>query len=169
MPAGLAGAAWVGQQAGQRRIEPRGVRAVQDVRWQELTKDECFSLLASQRLGRVVLVDERGPLALPINFVLDQHTVLFRTDEGTKLDVAIRGGPVAFEIDGVDEATRTGWSVLLRGEATEVIDAAELARVRRLPLYPWAPGAKGHHVRILPTSLTGRRIALPEAPSNWWG
>jgi uncharacterized protein len=117
----------------------------------------------------VVLVDDRGPLALPVNFVLNQYTVLFRTDEGTKLDVAVRLGPVAFQIDGVDQATRTGWSVLVRGEAKEVTDPAELALVRRLPLYPWAPGAKDHYVRILPSSLTGRRIALPEAPSNWWG
>ncbi len=142
---------------------------MRDVRWEELTKDECFRLLAGKHLGRVVLVDERGPLALPVNFLLDQHTVLFRSDEGTKLDVAVRGGQVAFQIDGVDEATRTGWSVLVRGEATEVTDPDELARVRRLPLYPWAPGGKGHYLRILPASLTGRRIALPEAPSNWWG
>jgi nitroimidazol reductase NimA-like FMN-containing flavoprotein (pyridoxamine 5'-phosphate oxidase superfamily) len=142
---------------------------VREVRWQELTKDECFSLLAGQHLGRVVLVDDRGPLALPVNFVLDQHTVLFRTDEGTKLDVAVRRGRVAFEIDGVDEQTRTGWSVLVRGEAAEITQADQLARVRRLPLYPWAPGAKGHYIRILPASLTGRRIALLEAPSNWWG
>jgi nitroimidazol reductase NimA-like FMN-containing flavoprotein (pyridoxamine 5'-phosphate oxidase superfamily) len=142
---------------------------VREVRWQELTRGECFRLLARQRLGRVVLVDDRGPLALPVNFVLDQYTVLFRTDEGTKLDVAVRLGPVAFQIDGVDQATRTGWSVLVRGEAKEVTDPAELALVRRLPLYPWAPGAKGHYIRILPSSLTGRRIALPEAPSNWWG
>jgi uncharacterized protein len=140
-----------------------------DVRWQELTKDECFRLLAGQLLGRLVLVDDHGPIALPINFVLDQHTVLVRTDEGTKLDVASRGARVAFEVDGVDEATRTGWSVLVRGEAALVTDPAELTRVRALPLYPWAPGAKGHYIRILPTQLTGRRIALPDAPSNWWG
>jgi nitroimidazol reductase NimA-like FMN-containing flavoprotein (pyridoxamine 5'-phosphate oxidase superfamily) len=142
---------------------------VRDVRWQELSKDECFRLLAGQHLGRLVLVDDRGPIALPVNFVVDQHTVLFRTDEGTKLDVAGRGARVAFEVDGVDEAARTGWSVLVRGEAVEVTDPAELARVRRLPLYPWAPGGKGHYVRILPTLLTGRRIALPDAPWTWWG
>src|SRR6266487_3423117 len=96
---------------------------MQEVRWQELTKDECFSLLAGQHLGRLVLVDDRGPIALPVNFVFDQHTVLFRTDEGTKLDVASRGARVAFEVDGVDEATCTGWSVLVRGEATEVSGA----------------------------------------------
>ena len=143
---------------------------MRDVRWQELTKQECFGLLADQHLGRVVLVDDRGPLALPVNYVVDQHSVLFRTDEGTKLEAASRGGRVAFEVDGVEEATRTGWSVLVRGEAVEVTDPVELARVRQLPLYPWAPGAKGCYVRILPTLLTGRRIALPEdAPWTWWG
>jgi nitroimidazol reductase NimA-like FMN-containing flavoprotein (pyridoxamine 5'-phosphate oxidase superfamily) len=142
---------------------------VDQVRWHELTKDECFRLLAGQHLGRLVLVDDRGPIALPVNFVLDQHTVLFRSDEGTKLDVAGRGARVAFEIDGVDEATRTGWSVLVRGEAAEVTDPVELARARELPLYPWAPGPKRRYIRILPTLLTGRRIDLPDAPSNWWG
>jgi len=143
---------------------------VHDARWRELTKDECFALLAGQHLGRVVLVDDRGPVALPVNFVFDQHTVLFRTDDGTKLDAASRGARVAFEVDGADEATRTGWSVLVRGEAVEVTDPAELARVRRLPLYPWAPGAKGHYIRVLPASLTGRRISLPgDVPWNWWG
>jgi nitroimidazol reductase NimA-like FMN-containing flavoprotein (pyridoxamine 5'-phosphate oxidase superfamily) len=143
-------------------IEVKGVGHVRDVRWQELSKDECFGLLASQHLGRVVLVDDRGPVALPVNFVFDQHSVLFRTDEGTKLDAASRGARVAFEIDGIDEAHRTGWSVLVRGEAVEVTDPVELARLRQLPLYPWAPGAKGHYVRILPALLTGRRIALPD-------
>ena len=96
--------------------------------------------------------------------------MLFRTGDGTKLDVVRRAGRVAFEVDGVEEAPRTGWSVLVRGEAAEVTDPVELARARQLPLYPWAPGAKGPYVRILPTELTGRRIALPEdAPWTWWG
>jgi nitroimidazol reductase NimA-like FMN-containing flavoprotein (pyridoxamine 5'-phosphate oxidase superfamily) len=151
-------------------IEREDVRGVRDVRWLELSKEECFGLLAGQHLGRVVLVDDRGPLALPVNYVVDQHTVLFRTGEGTKLDVVGRGGRVAFEVDGVEEATRTGWSVLVRGEAVEVTDPVELARARALPLYAWAPGAKSRYIRILPTVLTGRRIALPEdAPWTWWG
>ena len=148
----------------------RGGEGCGEVRWQELTKQECFGLLAGQQLGRVVLVDDRGPLALPVNFVVDQHSVLFRTDAGTKLAVASRGARVAFEVNGIDAATRTGWSVLVRGEAVEVTDPAELARVRRLPLSPWAPGPKDRYVRILPTALTGRRIALPEGtPWTWRG
>jgi len=90
------------------------------VRWQELTKRECFELLAQEQLGRVAFVDDRGPIAFPVNFVLDRHMVVFRTDEGAKLDAATRGGRVAFEVDGIDAATQTGWSVVVRGEAVEV-------------------------------------------------
>ena len=135
-------------------------------RWQELTKSECFALLARERLGRVAVVDDRGPVVFPVNFVLDRHMVMFRTDEGTKLDTACRGSQVAFEIDGTDAAARTGWSVLVRGEAIEVTDPAELARLRKLPLDPWAPGPKTHHVRILPAVLTGRRIRPPGGASH---
>jgi nitroimidazol reductase NimA-like FMN-containing flavoprotein (pyridoxamine 5'-phosphate oxidase superfamily) len=140
------------------------------VRWQELTRSECFRLLASRHLGRIVLIDELGPAAFPVNYVLDGHTLLFRTDEGSKLDAALRGARVAFQIDGADETSRTGWSVLVRAEAVEVVDSDDLAQVRKLPLYPWAPGAKTHYVRLLPALLTGRRIAAPDnAPSNWFG
>ena len=141
-----------------------------EVGWQELTRSECFRLLGAQRLGRVVLVDELGPAAFPVNYVVDGHAVLFRTDEGSKLDAALRGARVAFQIDGTDRVSRTGWSVLVRAEAVEVVDSGDLARVRELPLYPWAPGPKSHYVRLLPAQLTGRRIAMPDsAPSNWFG
>jgi uncharacterized protein len=135
-------------------------RGRRQVRWQELTKCECFGLLTREQLGRVMFVDDRGPMVLPVNFVLDRQMVVFRTDEGAKLDVASRGGRVAFEVDGTDAATYTGWSVVVRGEAVEITDPAELARLRGLPLEPWAPGAKSRYVRILPAALTGRRISL---------
>jgi nitroimidazol reductase NimA-like FMN-containing flavoprotein (pyridoxamine 5'-phosphate oxidase superfamily) len=133
-------------------------------RWQELTKSECFELLAREHLGRVAVVDDRGPIVFPVNYVFNRHVVVLRTDEGTKLDAAIKGSRVAFEIDGADPATHTGWSVMVRGEAVEVTDPVELARLRRLPLTPWAPGAKEHYVRILPATVTGRRISVPQRP-----
>jgi uncharacterized protein len=112
------------------------------------------------------MVDDQGPIIFPVNFVLDRHMVVFRTDEGTKLGTAARGGRVAFEVDRVDEAAHTGWSVVVRGEATEVTDPAELARLRKLRLSPWAPGPKSRYVRILPAKLTGRRISAASGPSH---
>jgi uncharacterized protein len=136
-------------------------------RWQELSKSQCFELLARERLGRVAVVDDLGPVVFPVNFVLDRHMVVFRTGEGTKLDAACRGSRIAFQIDGTDTAAHAGWSVLVRGEAIEVTDPTELARLRKLPLDPWAPGVKAHYVRILPAALTGRRILASGDPSRW--
>ena len=124
----------------------------------ELTRAECFELLASAPLGRVAVADDRGPVVFPVNFVLDRHTVVFRTETGTKLDAASRGSRVCFEVDGADPAAGTGWSVLVRGDITEVTDPAELARLRELPLPAWMPGPRDRYVRILPAVLTGRRI-----------
>jgi uncharacterized protein len=128
-------------------------------RWQELTRAECFELLASEHLGRVAVVDDRGPVVFAVNFVLDRHTVVFRTERGTKLHAARRGSRVCFEVDGADPAAHTGWSVIVRGEITEVTDPAELERLRELPLRVWAPGIRDRYIRILPAVLTGRRIA----------
>jgi len=139
------------------------------VRWRELTRGECFGLLARQQVGRVAVVDDRGPVVFPVNFVFDRHMVVFRTDEGTKLDAAARCSRVAFEIDGIDAAAHTGWSVVVRGEAVEVTDQQELARLRRLPLLTWAPGTRSRYVRILPAKLTGRRISRPGGSSGRGG
>ncbi|HEX5188978.1 MAG TPA: pyridoxamine 5'-phosphate oxidase family protein [Streptosporangiaceae bacterium] len=127
--------------------------------WQELTKSECFDLLAREPLGRIAIVDDEGPAMFPVNFIFDNHMVVFRTGEGSKLDAACRGSRVAFEIDGIDAATRTGWSVLIRGEAAEVTDPSELRRLSAITAMPWASGPKAHVVRILPAVVTGRRIA----------
>ena len=134
--------------------------------WRELSRSECFGLLARGQVGRVAFVDDLGPVVLPVNFVLDRSMVVFRTDDGSKLDIAVRGHRVAFEIDGSDETARTGWSVVVRGEAVEVTDPAELARLRELPLHPLAPGAKTHYVRILPAMLSGRLISAAGASAR---
>ena len=124
----------------------------------ELTRAECFELLASAPLGRVAVTDDLGPVVFPVSFVLDRHTVVFRTEAGTKLDAASRGSRVCFEADGIDVAALAGWSVIVRGEITEVTEESELARLRELPLRVWAAGSRNHYLRILPAVLTGRRI-----------
>src|SRR6266566_6626414 len=99
-----------------------------DERWHELSDDECHALLGGSHLGRVALVEGGRPLILPVNYVLDDAAVVFRTDQGSKLDAAVRGAPVAFEVDGVDTGRRTGWSVVIRGRAEHIKDPTDLER-----------------------------------------
>jgi hypothetical protein len=88
---------------------------------------------------------------------MDRSSVVFRTDDGTKLYAAV-GRPVAFEVDGADAIYHEGWSVLVVGVAEEVIEAREVARLEALPLGPWVPGPKSHWLRIRPAAITGRRL-----------
>ena len=133
------------------------------VRWQELTRGECFGLLARQQVGRVAVVDDRGPVVFPVNFVLDRHMVVFRTDEGTKLDAAARCSRVAFEIDGIDAAAHTGWSVVVRGEAVEVTDPARAGAPAQAAAVPVGAGRqeplRAHPARKAdgPSNLPARR------------
>ena len=64
-----------------------------------LSEDECWSLLSSMSLGRVVTIMGGKPEICPVNFVIQRRTVLFRTAHGTKLYSAVMGGSVAFEAD----------------------------------------------------------------------
>lgn len=142
---------------------------MQDPRWQELTERECRSLLAGAHLGRIAVVESGRPLIFPVNYVLDGTDVVFRTDSGSKLYAAALGEQVAFEVDGINPADRTGWSVLIRGAAEYVTDPGRLNKLRSLPLVPWAPGAKPHYVRINSGQVSGRRISVADLPSTWWG
>ena len=132
--------------------------ATDDLTFETIPRDECLQLLATQPLGRVAVADFNAPpLVVPVNFVLDCVSVLFRTDFGSKFRLAVLSGhPVSFEIDGVDPGRRTGWSVLLQGRAVEV----EPWQLEPRLVVPWAPGRKDHWVRIVPESMTGRRIRL---------
>jgi uncharacterized protein len=138
--------------------------------FEELAEDQCRRLLAEHHLGRLAIGDFGGPMIFPVNYVVYNDMVVFRTDPGSKLEAAAERELVAFEVDAADEATRTGWSVVVRGTLGEVTDSADLERLRALPLYPWAPGERARYLRVAPSSLTGRRIRIPdELPFTWWG
>ena len=96
----------------------------------------------------------------PVNYAFDDRTesVVFRSAMGSKLREGLSAGVATFEIDGTDPIDRTGWSVIVVGEAEEVTDPAEIDRLKDFELEPWAPGVRTHCVRIKATSASGRRI-----------
>jgi nitroimidazol reductase NimA-like FMN-containing flavoprotein (pyridoxamine 5'-phosphate oxidase superfamily) len=127
-------------------------------RLEELSVDQCLTLLGSGALGRLVFLRNGEPDVRPLTYDVHQGSVIFRIGYGDLLD-AIHGHDVVFEVDSGDPAVRTGWSVIVRGKAEEIWRTDDLERVRETGLRPWAPGTRDHYVRIIPTSITGRRIA----------
>jgi nitroimidazol reductase NimA-like FMN-containing flavoprotein (pyridoxamine 5'-phosphate oxidase superfamily) len=129
---------------------------------ERIDRDGCLALLADEVVGRVAVVDGRTPVIFPVNYLLDGEDVVFRTDPGTKLDAASRS-PACFEIDGIDRQARTGWSVVVTGRLEEVThyDARRWVHVHGLAVDPWAGGDKQHWMRLVPGTITGRRIGSP--------
>ena len=125
-----------------------------------LSVDECLRLLSTHmpRIGRIAFVADGKPVVLPVNFAFSEGSVVFRTSTGAKLAAASQGEQVAFEVDEIDSTWEEGWSVLVQGRAEEVVDPDELERLESLPLRPWGPGEKHALVRIMPSSISGRRI-----------
>ena len=124
-----------------------------------LSEADCFDLLASHHFGRIGVVVGGRPMIFPVNYFFEDGRVAIRTDPGTKLSAAAQG-QVAFEIDGIDEAARAGWSVVVTGAGYEVTDALDdvSEALRRFPVDTWAPGQMARWIRIEPQAVTGRRL-----------
>ena len=133
-----------------------------DVDWtglEILSPDECHLQLRLGAVGRIGFVDAGSPVILPVNYTMDGPAVVFRTAAGSKLSAGMMQRPVCFEVDHWDTMSHTGWSVLAKGVADEVLEAEEIARLERLPVRPWSrPDLRDHWVRIMVEELTGRRV-----------
>ncbi len=137
-----------------------------DATIEALSTDECYRLLATHEIGRIGVNAEHYPLIFPVNYGVDGTTLVVRTRPGTILRAAQHAN-VTFEVDEIDRRTRSGWSVLVRGQAEEVGEEhrAELvARTQATGVQPWAPGEHGTWLRLIAHDVSGRRIVPGELP-----
>ena len=124
-----------------------------------LDLDECLELLASVPIGRVAMIDSGEIAVLPVNHVVQDGRVCFRTAPGAKLDAGIMQHVATFEADDYDATTGTGWSVVVKGRADLVTDPDELERLRESGVRPWSnPSFRTNWVTMHASSVTGRRI-----------
>lgn len=133
-------------------------RAARERTLRTLNPAECFDLLEPGGIGRVGFASADGIMVLPVNFAVTAATIIFRTAPDTLLALHA-DAHVGFEVDRIDEALHTGWSVLVQGHAHTVTDEREVQHLEdRTRLEPWAGGARDVFVRIAPTRISGRRI-----------
>ncbi len=125
-----------------------------------LDDDQCWERLRGQVLGR--LVTHVGDVLdiFPVNYVVDDGTILFRTAEGSKLIELTVNDEVLFEVD--DYSDDEAWSVVVRGRARRLDTSAEVERADGLGLSPWIPTLKYIYVRIVAHAVSGR--AFPRGP-----
>ncbi len=128
----------------------------------ELSVPDCLARLNLTTMGRLCVVEDGYPVAFPVNYRLvagpgGDPRVVMRTGPDSVMHQP--GNLVSLEIDGSDPLSDTGWSVICRG----VLHDAE-------PTDEWLTGQDPHPwiedrnqwQYIVPSLITGRRVAQPE-------
>ncbi|MFC3687959.1 pyridoxamine 5'-phosphate oxidase family protein [Aquipuribacter hungaricus] len=122
-----------------------------------LPEHESWALLRAAPVGRLAVVVDGAPDVFPVNHLVDHGTLVVRTAGGSKLAGAL-GQPVAFEVDGYDDASGEAWSVVVHGLASEVAQLHDAIDAFLLPSVSWHAGPKPHLLRVVPTRVTGHRF-----------
>jgi len=122
---------------------------------QELGQDECRDLLGVGRFARIAFLRDGRLELLPVNYAYDAGTILIRTTHESGL-ATIVDTDFVLEADHHDDTFQTGWSVTVRGTASEATPEQVESFGVRLP-NSWAGGEDPIHIAIVPTELSGRR------------
>lgn len=127
-----------------------------------LSLDACWDLLRRNQFGRLALTVGNEPEIFPINYVVQDGTMVFRTAPGTKLAALTVNDIVALEIDGFDQTS--GWSVVVKGRAHSVRWGTDFEDAAKSGLNTWVATRKQVFVRIEPHSVTGRSFVFGPEP-----
>lgn len=123
-----------------------------------LSEEQAWERLASAKVGRLVTVVGDRPEIYPVNYVVTDGKVYFRTGEGSKLSELAVHPNVAFQVDHIHEDT--AWSIVVHGTAHVLRSFDDAAKIDALGLAPWVPTPKFDYVEIRATEITGLQYNL---------
>lgn len=144
-----------------------GAMPYDDEVFEELSAAESLKLLESQTFGRLVVRRKDDMDLFPLNYVVHEGNIYFRSAEGSKLFSVQLNPEVLFEGDYANFEAGEAWSVIVKGRAEVLKSNAEIAEADSLPLKPWLPTLKYNYVRIVPEHISGRTFNLGEEPERY--
>lgn len=131
----------------------------------DLDEARSWAFLASHRIGRLAIVIGGEPDIFPVNYVVDDRSIVFRTAEGSKLLAVSLGGRMAFQ---VDEWTHEGATSVLAHGTPHVLEGEEReAAAASLDLVPWVATHKEYWVRLDVDEIAGRSFAFGPEPDDY--
>jgi hypothetical protein len=132
-----------------------------DARLEQLSRYDCWQLVSEaggpDGIARVVWSGPEGPAILPVNFTVADGFLWFQTTEGSRLARQCADQRVLVEVDDIDPASHTGWSVVVSGLATCVPPDEDPGLLGGLLV--WPSGPRDLLVKVEADELTGRRLA----------
>ena len=134
---------------------------------QNLSGEESLELLATKTFGRLVVRRKDDMDLFPLNYLVHEGEIYFRTAEGSKLFSLTLNNDVLFEADNVDADSQEAWSVVVKGTARTLSSNAEIEAADQLPLKPWLPTLKYNYVVVSPNEISGRKFHLGDEPERY--
>lgn len=127
-----------------------------------LDDDASWELLEGQVVGRMGVAVAGEVDIFPLNYLVHERTIVFKTAQGSKLAALAANARVTFEIDGYSPESGDAWSVVVKGVAQALQRLSEIYSAEDLPLFPWNASPKEYFVRITPRTVAGRRFSVVE-------
>lgn len=127
-----------------------------------LDDDASWKLLEGQVVGRMGVAVAGEVDIFPLNYLVHERTIVFKTAQGSKLAALAANARVTFEIDGYSPESGDAWSVVVKGVAQSLQRLSEIYSAEDLPLFPWNASPKEYFVRITPRHIAGRRFSVVE-------
>jgi hypothetical protein len=125
----------------------------------DLTEGECWRLLGTVSLGRIVFTQRAMPAIRPVNHLIDGQAIIVRSHLGADIvaHAGDDGAVVCYEADELDPVRHTGWSVIATGMASLVREPVLVARYQE-KLKPWIMGQMDYVLAIRPQIITGIQL-----------
>jgi uncharacterized protein len=121
----------------------------------EIPAWDCHQLLDEQRVGRLAIIENGYPVAIPVSYRLAgtqaDRRVVIRTAPSTT--IAQYEGHSSLEIDHIDEKDRTAWSVIARGTLHKLFGGDGLPDPQ-----PWLIDGRQQWLALSIVSVSGRRF-----------
>jgi hypothetical protein len=131
-----------------------------DVHLETLDSYDCWRLVTEAAgpdgIARVVWSGADGPAIVPMNFTVADGVLWFQTTPGSRLARECRDQQVLVEVDHLDAASHTGWSVVVTGPVTVLPPAHDPGILGSLQVWPRGP--RQLLIKVEPQELTGRRL-----------
>jgi uncharacterized protein len=116
---------------------------------QQLTREQCVARLSRRNVGRVSVSMGALPVVVPVDYLVDDDSVIFRSPINRGLASACDGAVIAFQVDDFASLADTDarWSVHIVGVGS-IVDAAETEPLVRLH----TAAVRGQEIRPTPTA-----------------
>jgi len=122
----------------------------------ELSDDECWQLLGSGVVGRIAWNRAGRPFVIPVNFTVDGTTIHIHSSAYSTLVREVDDSQVAFQVDDIDDTTRSGWTVVAQGRAETRYPGPRTSPGPTVDV--WPEGSKAVTIVIVVAEISGRRL-----------